>query len=209
MHPEPLKYEDAAEPVTVHSATGDVVAQAWMGKRSRIVHSDEHVVRYHNCTDCPCRTEGCPNRTDKGYTICEACRDKEDWAKWYSRLEKDGVDWDGIAPLAEEDGDRFLFDADSVQDYLDSHLADGNELDMVRLVLANPDNGPCFEMNEWLSDHLPEESDQTFDDIDKTVNDWLKAHGPFCWWPTGRPVRPESLRKYAGKLEETQPTEGT
>jgi hypothetical protein len=134
-------------------------------------------------------------------SYCDACEAKRESDRW-DALPR--VEWDGVTPVCTWLDDRYFFDVDDLRSYL-------GELDLtpetVRLVLCAPDNGPRFDMLEFLTDHLPDEDAGDLydvDEIDKIVNGWIDSRAPFCWWGTERAVLPESIRR-ALQDEGTQP----
>ena len=195
-----LRYEDAAEPVKITNADGSE-EQAWKSK-SRGPYKGmiwtgpdaEHYARYQNATSHPCDSLECKSRAEKGRMFCSSCTERVATAKWDKFLAEKGVDWNGELPVAQDDGDKFFFDADSLDDYVQMHLAEGNDIDTLRLRLCEPENGPHFEMNEFLQDLFPEDGEVDSKEIDDAVNKWIESHAPFCWLATGAPIRPESLR---------------
>lgn len=139
---------------------------------------DERAARWCHALDKECDAEGCKERTEKSYIKCKTCRDKQDVANWKALPE---VEWDGETPLTEHDNDTFFSDEEELERYLE-------ELDLkiedLRLVICVPQHKPNFDMEDHVSDYLPEGYD--CDDttrINKVVNGWIKKHVPKMWVP--------------------------
>ena len=188
-----MKYEDAAEKVTITKPDGSAI-DGWISKtNTNVVWLEEHMARYNGCTDMPCSE--CDGRMEKGWTLCEKCRAKHDQKRW-DEAYKNAVAWDGKEYLNAYDTDKFFFDADELGEYLYEFMEAGGVLEDVQLVHTKPDNGRHFEMSEYLCDCIPEDGEIDDLEINKTVNDWIAANSPFCWWPDDkRPIDIESIRQ--------------
>lgn len=156
----------------------------------------EHLARWCCCSDRPCHTPGCGGRADKSWIACPSCLSKKDLDRF---MAKPRVEWDGITPLVTDD-DRFFFDADSLGDYLADLPAEDREI--VRLEVCRPTNTSEFYMSEFLQDSLPEDFDLDEDEINATVNRWIKDNGPFAWEGSGKVPTWESVERVLGKLSE-------
>jgi hypothetical protein len=182
----PIRYEDAAELRT--GKTG------WCCKTcGRSYGDNEHLARWCHSTDLPCECGG--RNANKYYTCCDACREKAKDAAWLKSLES-AVEWDGKTPLYSETKDRYYFDAESIHADLD--LNDDQEPDVeavakLRLILCEPNNGRYFDMDDYLCDDLGEDIELDCEDINRVVNDWIKAHAPFSWTGSGAAVTAESV----------------
>lgn len=179
MDRERIRYEDAAEKVTLLDENGMTVGTAWISKHRRFISFSEFDARIFNCNDRPCSTCGA-RMLDRGW--CEPCRQKRIADKW-DEMQLDAIDWDGKTPLNVYDTDKYLWNADDVSDYIEEHGEDA------RLVLCEPDNGRHFEMSEYLCDSLPEDGDIDDQEINDIVNKWIAGHAPYSWWPSDIPVR--------------------
>lgn len=177
----PKPYEDSAE---VRTVTG------WCCKRCNRFWGDDKHMAHHCCSDdFPCRTEGCEGRANRGYVSCDACREAVKIATW-DKHEKHPYDG---GPVVEYDGDRYYFDDGSLHDDILEWLADGCTVESLRFVMCGPEPPPEFAINEFLCDHLPEDMDVDGKEIDKIVNDWIKANVPPVYFPDGRCVDPNTL----------------
>ncbi len=75
-------------------------------------------------------------------------------------------------------------------------------VDDLRLTLCTPDNGPHFDMGEFLTDHLPDDDHgrdglpgtrEEREAIEAAVNDFVAKYAPLCWNSTGVVADPASL----------------
>lgn len=178
-----IHYKDAAEVVTVTGWACKTCGRYW-GR-------DEHMARYCCATSMLCE---CGQRHDKGWTKCRACRDKVDFDRWFA---KPAIEWDGEFPVATWDSDHYFFDEDSLLEHIYDHF--GEDMDTedwsgIRLTTCRPTVTPSFDMNEFLCDNLPEDSELDADEINKTVNDWIAAQGVISWEPTGQRLDTESVK---------------
>lgn len=195
---EPLRYEDAAEPVTV---------AGWQCVRCKRFFFEESSARWCCHTDGPCKECGGRN-LNKSYRCCQACREKHEDARWHELLATKAVAWDGETPLCMYQDDKFFFSPDEVEEYLHDQNGDLEEgdpprkLEDLQLCLCEASEPNEFELADFLSDHLPEDyegGDHGFDEIDKVVNDFIKSLAPLSYYGTNTPVTLESLRKFVSE----------
>ena len=187
-----IRYEDAAEQVKVTYADGrEVVAWSPVGQ-PHVIWFEEHMARYSAATDFPCK---CGGRHEKGWTCCRECRGELGIDRFDEAYAKNAQPWDGKSPVVVFDSDQFFFDEDLLGDYLYERVCNGDKIEDVRLLHCKPDNGHYFEMSEFLSDSLAEDSEINDDEINATVNKWIKDHAPFSYWPDDKtPVHRDSIR---------------
>jgi hypothetical protein len=156
------------------------------------------MARWCCAKDMPCE---CGGRTEKGYKVCKACRARNRAERW-AKLYENAVEWDGEAPLADWDGDLFVFSLDDIISWLEGgDEGDGRKLEDLRLVLAEEMKPPHFSLAEFLCDELPDGFDERgrFDDIDRVVNDEIEGGRPWSVTPSNRPVTLESVRAFLGE----------
>lgn len=178
-----LPYEQSAERMTGISG--------WVCKTCRrFFGDDEHLARYCCAKDLPCDKEGCKNRKERGYTVCEPCGEAMRFKRWMALPE---IAWDGETPLHIDDDDRYFFTADDLDEYLADHDVD---LEDLRLVICEPVSPPHFDMYYFLDDHLAEgmEDVADWDKINKTVNAWIKKNVPRVWGPGKKKPTVASVR---------------
>ena len=191
----PIRWEDAAEYRTNIAGWCCKKCGHYWGEGP----SGERAARY--CCgrdDAPCATEGCPNRSEfSGTTICASCRSRRTVERWEKTAK---VDWDGETPLCEWDGDRYFFDGGTLRDHIADRLSDGMTIEDMQFVLCEPNKGRGFDIEDYLSDDLPDDDHggsplraADVAEINKTVNDWIEKHAPYSWEGTGSAVNPASL----------------
>jgi len=169
MAPPNIEYENAAEVRTV---------SGWVCKTcGRFCGDDENLARYCCSKFVPCQTPGCAGKAEKGYSFCKDCREKLSKERY---LKLPLQPWDGVTPLVEQDDDRFFYDAEDLNDYLEDC---GLEIEDLRLVVCKPCKKPFFEMAEFLCDYFGPENELDKDpkDIERCVNDWIEANVPVVW----------------------------
>ncbi len=152
--------------------------------------SAEHVANYCCAEKAIC--DDCGQEFKKDHW-CKTCHQKKQRAK-YDKFKV--VEWDGKAPLATWDDDKFFFDVDSLHDYIDECDC---SIDDLMLVMCTPDMGPTVDA-DIFTDHMPEDWDEPkgWDEIREAManlNKVIHSHGPHCWWADN--VRPsvESVKR--------------
>lgn len=160
---------------------------------------NERMAQYCCAKTFPCE---CGGRREKGWTICESCRQKKQREAWYAKPE---IEWDGKFPIASWSGDEFFFDEDSLF-YAFEESTEANVRDFLESLWLTPcdkDNGRHFEMVDYLSDSLPTEIDVHLDckEIDKAVNDWIESNAPFSYEASGKRLSVDSLLSHFGGWE--------
>lgn len=193
--PAPLRWEDAAEVVTVTGWSCNK-CHRWYGEGE----FGERAARYccgHQ--DRPCEAEGCQGRAQAPYITCHPCMEKHAAERW-AALPR--VEWDGTSPICEWSGDQYIFSLDDLDGYLADNEAycsgDPSAFDDLRFVLCEPDNGREFSMSEFLEDSLPDEDygqDLQDEEINDAVNAWIKENAPFSWHPGKKAISVESIRR--------------
>lgn len=123
---------------------------------------------------------------------CKVCRKKIDGEK-YRGLQK--IEWDGMTPLVSFETERFFFYWPDLAAALDG-LPPGGTVGDLRLMLCIPNEPDRFDMNEYLCDVLPEDEILEAGEIEKVVNDWIEATGPFSWIQSELAVTDESVMKH-------------
>jgi len=129
----------------------------------------------------------CGNTTDVYRIRCDVCQAKVD-EKDYEKLEQ--TDWDYKTPITLFRGDDYFFDTDDLISFCEEKDIKPEDL---QLVLCEPYKAPMFSIDDHLYDALPE--DWTANDLgnkdhmnpyelEKIVNDWLKAVGTISWHPS-------------------------
>lgn len=158
---------DAAEFVTV---------SGWRSRTGQFWGDNEHAARWGGCTHVACKDCGVP--TPKSRLVCDACNTKRQDAR-YAALPL--IEWDGETPLATFDGDQYFFDAESVDEWCETHEVDPADL---QLVICEPQYLREVDIDYW-EDSLPEDGepgDAVLRALD-ALNAAVKAHGPASWLP--------------------------
>jgi hypothetical protein len=193
-----IRYEDAAELRTNLSG--------WCCKAcGRYWGGDENAARYccgHK--DMPCKGDGCTNRAEPHRTHCKTCCEAIETERW-NKLPR--VEWDGETPVVEWRNDKFFFGADELRDYLDEREGDDLDepiainaatIDALRLVVCEERSPRDFDMNDFLSDDIPEDFEIDAAKIDEVVNGWIEANVSVLWEPTNQAVTTESVLRHLG-----------
>lgn len=154
--------------------------KGWICKTCRRFYGDEEgaerTARYCCEKDHACDTTGCTNRAKKPYVFCEPCISRRDEERWLKMPE---VEWDGVHPLCIFDDDRYFFDIDDLEQYLEETET---PIEKVRLVLCEEDPKPHFSMDDHVSDYMGENGDVgPTKKIDDTVNRWIDKNVPQMW----------------------------
>lgn len=179
--------------------------EGWICKTCRRFYGkeegSERTARYCCEKDHACGTEGCAGRSTKPYIYCDPCIKARDIAKW-KELPQEA--WDGEVPLVLDDDDKYFWGAEELSEYL---YEEGLKLDDVRLVFAEKDGKPSFEMQEFLSDYLCEDNQDALPSskkIDATVNRWIDEHCPATWLPAKKRPTLASLKDNVTERSEVE-----
>lgn len=149
----------------------------WVSRDGRYYGDDERMARWAGATHVPCRECGTP--TEKGWVICEACRERKDDEKYAARPRQA---WAG-EPLYSETTDRWFFDEGSLDDYCEDEQVDRNDL---RLIICEPVYAHEIDPNEYYTDELPEDGEvdgdlaDAFDALNALIRERRK---PLSWKP--------------------------
>ncbi len=165
-----IMHEDAAKSASRDGWECNTCSAFYMGQEA------ERSARYCCCTSFPCE---CGERYQKPWTCCQDCRTKKEMIR---HLAREMASWDGQM-IYSHAADRFFSDPEAAYDYYADEEDDFNSM---MFVLTKPDNGRVFGMEEFLDDSLPTEDGELGADareIDRAVNDWIQAHGPYSWHP--------------------------
>jgi hypothetical protein len=91
--------------------------KGWVSSLGNYFGGNERIARYDGCTHKYC--EICGSVINKnGLTICNACRHEKSVNR-YNDMPK--MEWSEDSPLYSDAFDVFLFDKDSVYDFIDYH----------------------------------------------------------------------------------------
>lgn len=153
----------------------------WVSRHGRFWGKDEKMARYDGCTHNVC---DCGNLIEKGYTYCEACRQK-DRDDIFNHFEK--VEWDGETPICIFDDDQFFFDYDGLNEWCEEHECKPQDL---QLVLCKPIYASRID-DDMYCDDLPE--DTMLEDVSselasriKELNDWIEESKIILSWQASK-----------------------
>lgn len=174
-----VRYEDNAEQSAAISG--------WVCKSCRrFWGEDEHMARYCCATTLPCE---CGRRITKGWTKCDACRDKMDRER-FGQME--AKPYDG-SPVVQFRGDEYFFDQDALADWFADHDGHPEDIMLVFAELKRPNWRTS--VSEILADDVPHEIEWDTSEIDKQIDAWVNENAPDVYWPSRVRVDNESLRE--------------
>lgn len=158
---------NSPEAASIQTITG------WVSSMGRFWGKDEHMARYEGSTHDICK---CGEEKEKGYTICEKCRAAKNIENYYKMPFKE---WDGKTPLVLFNDDRYFFDEDEIELYLEDNELHPSDL---KLVICEPNH--LHEVNpDYWSDITPEDAElpeavsKALDALNKAISEAK----PFSW----------------------------
>lgn len=173
-----IMYGEKACQVTVTTPDGSQHQQWFCAKCRRIWgEKDQHMASWCCSTHKICE---CGKQHEKHYTHCDDCRATKEAHRWYA---KPDVQWDGEWPIADHSSDKYFFDGSAMMDWIEENHEEGTTFDelaaSLRLTSCHKNKPRTFEINEWCSDDLSEDSDgvSDADSIDERINAILAETG--------------------------------
>ena len=161
-----------------------ITVKMWKTSKGQYFHEgNEALARWSGSTHDTC---GCGNIFKKrGHTICPICVLKNKKCQ-YDKFEK--VEWDEKMPVTEFDGDHWFYSWDQIEDYCEEI---GCEVSDLMLVLSEPIELPTIDIDDFLSDVLPEDGEPPEDLIQATklFNDAILRSGTLSYTPTSKAVK--------------------
>lgn len=171
------------------------------GKR----YSTKESARRCCATSTPCK---CGGRKPKYYTFCDRCAEAKRCEEW---LAKPYAQWDGSFPVGEYVGDEYHFG----EEYLIDAICEFHELewgspltfahveqfcDGARVCICERVSLPKFEINNFLSDYLPDDCEvEDSDEIDQKINAIIEAAKiPESYLQTGQRIDPRAIAAALG-----------
>jgi hypothetical protein len=144
----------------------------WVSSDGRFFGKDEHLARYAGSTHALCE---CGQEKDRGYTICETCRNKANYDKFISLPFKD---YDG-SPVYSNAYDKFFFESDEIEEFLEE-----NELESIDLLFCDSVPYSPIGYDYWDGDlpedfEIPKELETRVTDFNK----FLETLPPASWVP--------------------------
>jgi hypothetical protein len=179
---EPMVLFDSDE--AAHLQTG---ISGWVSRHGRFMGNDERAARYDGCTHRRC--EDCGNPCEKGWLVCNECREKRDIAR-YNAMPKE--EWDGKGMIYSAAADKYFSDLDEAEEFLED---DGGTMESLRLIICEPQYLP-FLSYDYGCDELPEDGElpdavvQAIEDFNKVI----KETGAVSWIPSKKAVKLEEVK---------------
>jgi hypothetical protein len=161
---------ESDEAASVQTVTG------WVDGYGRFWGNNEHMARYVGSTHKLCE---CGNIMSKGYTICDKCSAKKIRERYF---ECKFQEWDGNTPLALWYDDKFFWDEDDIEYYLEDNELEPSDL---MLVLCYENRLNPFPEDRW-NELLPEDGElpkEVRDAIDN-LNLVIEKQKPISWSPS-------------------------
>lgn len=160
-------------------AAKQATVTGWVSRDGRYFGKDEHSARWNGCTVLRC---ACGAFHEKGWTVCQTCRDKAA-DEQYNSLPF--VGWDGITPLCLFRDDKYFFSEHYVFEYCEENSVSVADM---QLVVCEPQYAHQIIPDDEYSDILPEDCSladmapelaAAFD----TLNAAILAYGkPLSWY---------------------------
>lgn len=173
-----IRYEDSA----IHKSgiVGWVCTEC-----DRYWGTDEHMARYCCSTSFPCK---CGKRRKGCRTLCEECIEKRRRAKWDAKEKHPWPSDLSVNPVVVQ-GDRYFFDEGSWLDWIEDELGEFPDLDLIDLEpeIAEAQDPPLFDLNDWLHSYLPED-DYVLAPPDDEINKLIREHAPKTFFGTGKAI---------------------
>lgn len=135
----------------------------------------EHMARYCGCTHVACRD--CGAETERRWTHCEACRDKNTTAR-YAALER--LPWDGTSFITMFDGDLYFSDFEA----LSEHIAESDStIESLMLMHCKPNHPSTIDPGDHFCDDLPEDGEvsDALRVAFEALNDVIRKEPPLSW----------------------------
>lgn len=151
----------------------------WVSGNGFFYGDDERSARFMGCTHIRCK---CGMITEKQYTACEFCRNKNKLERYRSMPFKE---WNGTDFLYSEMADKFFFDSEEILDYCEE---EGMPSKSLRLIICEPVYPKEINLSEIYSDLLPEDSEGELPEYlvaaENELNQIIREKGePLSWMP--------------------------
>ena len=161
--------------------------EGWVGKiDSRFYGKEEALDRCMNSTHKKC--DKCGGTVEK-YSYCKPCAHKRSVERYF---EMEFEEWDGETPLCLYDSDRFFWDADSIEDYLDDFdEEDCPSPEDLPLVICKPQYFHEIDVYHFWEELFPEDCDMSdYPDLNEKVeelNKFIREYRtPASWVPSNK-----------------------
>lgn len=158
------------------SAAKKQTVTGWVSRTGFFFGDNEDMARYRGCTHKTC---DCGSPMEKSWTKCEACRNKLDHQRFMNYPFKE---WDRIEPICEYHGDKYFFNEDDIEQYLEDN---DMPLEDLLLVICEPNHARRIDSSYW-EDELPEDGEipkELQAKLDE-LNELIKTLPPLSWSPS-------------------------
>lgn len=197
MTAQDIRIEDC-EPIAVQ-------AVAYKCRHCGKCYSTEESARLCCATSTPCE---CGGRKHKFYVRCDKCAEAFIHREW---LANPYANWDGLFPVGEYAGDEYHFDEHGLRNAVCkfhgfswyepltfAHVDD--YCDGARVCTCERVSLPTFEIDNFLSDYLPDDCEvEDADDINRKVNAIIEAAKiPEMYAHTGKRIDPRAIAAAIG-----------
>lgn len=150
----------------------------WVSRTGEYFGKDEDLARYSGATHKRCE---CGAIFAKSWIECEVCRkaaEAKREAEAVAKMER--REWDGKTPLYDENGDRYLFDEDEVEELCEDM---GTTFDEMQFRICKPNHPRLIEADDFADDlpedgELPDEVMAAIDAFNAAVKDAVLSWSP-------------------------------
>lgn len=168
MKEEKIILDSSNEAAQLKTVTG------WVSSTGRFF-TDERLARYDGSTHSACE---CGNLMKRSWTKCDSCRSVSNQEKYKAMPFKE---WDMKTPLVIFYDDKYFFDADEIEEYLEEHELKDEDL---QLVICEPNYLSTIDSGNWEDvlpvdgdGELPKEVEKALGELNKIIE---KAE-PISW----------------------------
>lgn len=148
----------------------------WIDRHGRFFGKDENMARWSGCTHILC--PDCGEPTEKGYTVCHNCREKNAIKRYGAKERKK---WNGETPLYSDSFDKYFLCEDDLSDFMEDCRCNAKSL---RLVICEP-----VYLREVDEDHFYNELSEdgklpeAVANALKELNEVIREQDPVSWIP--------------------------
>jgi hypothetical protein len=151
--------------------------KGWVDRHGRYFGDSEKMARWSGCTHITCE---CGNITEKNYTICSECREKNAIIRYNDKKKKQ---WDGKVPLYSDALNKYFMDEDDLRDFLEDHPDVTNV--SLRLLICEPVYLRHIE-SDYFCDELPDDDNPLPCGLEEAIEEFngrLDGIGVASWTP--------------------------
>jgi len=150
--------------------------EGWVSRHGRYWGNDERAARYDGCTHRPC--EDCGEPTEKGWLVCNVCREKRDKVRYEALSEKI---WNEEGLIYSDAVQKYFSSWDEVKEYCDEEEI---EVGALRLLICDEQYLPLLA-DDYGCDELADDGelpDAAIEAIEK-FNEAIRNVGAVSWYP--------------------------